>query len=180
MYVRGLEQPAKFPVSIRQSKDAPDATLVNANVAVRSSVVELGPELITGAGGRVTTQMYVRSGLVPVELRARTRNVCCAADSDVYVLGLEHVDHVGDESSRHWNDVAPALENRKVADVWYDGFDGADVMVGTGGAAARTAAAGVAAAAGESVTAVLAYVAGRALRERGALRSLRLRFVGAC
>jgi hypothetical protein len=91
-----------------------------------------------------------------VKLRARTRNVCWAADRDVYVLGLVHVDQKNDESSLHWNDVAPELEKRNVAVDTYDGFDGADVIVGTGGAAARSAAAGVAAAAGESVTAVRA------------------------
>ena len=59
-------------------------------------------------------------------------------------------------SMRHWYDVAPGAENRNVRSSWYAGFGGADVIVGVGGAAARTAAAGVAAAAGESVTAVLA------------------------
>jgi hypothetical protein len=57
---------------------------------------------------------------------------------------------------RHWYDVAPAAENWNVALSEYAGFGGADVIVGVGGAAARSAAAGVAAAAGESVTAVLA------------------------
>ena len=90
-----------------------------------------------------------------------------------------HVVQYGYESSRHWNDVAPELEKRNVAVDTYDGFDGADVIVGTGGAAARSAAAGVAAAVGESVTAVLAWVAGRAVCARGTLPR-RPRFVGAC
>jgi hypothetical protein len=82
-------------------------------------------------------------------------------------------------SIRHWYDVAPDAENRNVALSEYAGFVGADVIVGVGGAAARTAAAGVAAAAGESVTAVLAYVAGRAVRACRTARR-RPRFVGAC
>jgi hypothetical protein len=145
-----------LPTSSRHSKVAPVKLVVNANVAVRSRVLVAGFDVIVGADGRLMVHVYERDGLVPVELRARTLNVCVPYGSDEYALGLEQLSQIGRMSMRHWYDVAPDAVNRNVALSEDDGFGGAEVIVGVGGAAARTAAAGVAAAAGESVTAVLA------------------------
>jgi hypothetical protein len=57
VYVLGLVHDPKFPRSRRHSNVAPEATLVNANVAVRRSVVAVGDEVIVGAGGRLTSQV---------------------------------------------------------------------------------------------------------------------------
>jgi hypothetical protein len=50
--------------------------VVKANVAVRSSVVVAGFDVIVGAGGRLIVHVNDRAALVPVEFRARTLNVC--------------------------------------------------------------------------------------------------------
>jgi hypothetical protein len=131
---------------------------VNANVAVRWRVVASGLDVRTGAGGVLTVHVYEVVGEFAAGAleRARTLNVCCPYESPLTFLGLLHRLHVTVWSTAHWYDVAPAAVNSNLAFTEFDGFVGATVIVGAGGAAARAAAAGVAAPAGESVTAVLA------------------------
>jgi hypothetical protein len=142
VYVFGLAQLEKAAPSSRHSNVAPLTTLVNENEAARSSVVDGGADVIAGGGGGWIVHAYTRAALVPVELRARTLNVRLPLGSEEYVFGLAHASQTGATSMRHWYEVAPALEKRKVALAWYEGSGGADVIVGVGGASAALPAAG--------------------------------------